>query len=358
LYLRKNRIQEFPSFEKCCLLKEIDLSINQIKVIDSDKLKGLTALVYLNLKDNQVESIPKEIGYLKNLERIDLTNNNLTSLPAEIGLLENFKHLLIYGNPLRNIRRDILNRGSDAIVKFLRLQLDASQLNGDLKTPASGTNGAALDLKDLRTDLIRATKAFDFSLRKASQLPANFVELCLQCSSSTINISKNTISQLPENLNKLNEYANEFIYSFNNITVIPAPLYSLTNLTRLDLRGNQLSDIHSDITKMQFLFELVISDNKFTQIPACVYELKSLENLFANDNKIQFIDAQKIMNLKRLSTLNLQNNDISQLQPELGLCTQLRYLQLEGNAFRLPRPNVLAKGTNAVLDYLRGRITA
>ena len=128
LYLRKNKIREFPSFEKCCLLKEIDLSINQIKVIESDKLKGLTALVYLNLKDNQIETLPKEIGYLKNLERIDLTNNNLTrysnsfqalssksfkkfifSLPAEIALLENFKQLLIYGNALRNIRRDIVN---------------------------------------------------------------------------------------------------------------------------------------------------------------------------------------------------------------------------------------------------------
>ena len=58
----------------------------------------------------------------------------------------------------------MLQRGSDAIIKFLRLQLDASQLDGDLKRPKSGTNGDALDLKDLRTDLIRATKVFDFRL--------------------------------------------------------------------------------------------------------------------------------------------------------------------------------------------------
>jgi len=33
-----------------------------------------------------------------------------------------------------------------------------------------------------------------------------------------------------------------------------------------------------------------------------------------------------------------------------------RTLQLEGNAFKLPRAAILAKGTAAVLEYLRGRI--
>ncbi len=30
---------------------------------------------------------------------------------------------------------------------------------------------------------------------------------------------------------------------------------------------------------------------------------------------------------------------------------------MEGNPFRLPRPNILAKGTAAILDYLRGRLS-
>jgi len=35
-----------------------------------------------------------------------------------------------------------------------------------------------------------------------------------------------------------------------------------------------------------------------------------------------------------------------------------RTLQLEGNSFKLPRAAILAKGTVAVLEYLRGRIPA
>jgi hypothetical protein len=33
-----------------------------------------------------------------------------------------------------------------------------------------------------------------------------------------------------------------------------------------------------------------------------------------------------------------------------------RSLQLEGNPFRIPRPQILAKGTSAIMDYLRGRL--
>lgn len=35
-----------------------------------------------------------------------------------------------------------------------------------------------------------------------------------------------------------------------------------------------------------------------------------------------------------------------------------RSLQLNGNAFRNPRPAILAKGTLALLEYLRSRIVS
>ena len=58
-----------------------------------------------------------------------------------------------------------------------------------------------------------------------------------------------------------------------------------------------------------------------------MHALKNLENLFANNNKICSIQANEIVQMKHLSTLNLQNNDISQVPPELGRATQLKYLK-------------------------------
>lgn len=56
--------------------------------------------------------------------------------------------------------------------------------------------------------------------------------------------------------------------------------------------------------------------------------------------------------------LNLHGNAIAHLEPGLGLLAAqgLRTLVVSGNQFRVPRRDVLEKGTDAVLAWLRGRI--
>jgi Leucine-rich repeat (LRR) protein len=149
---------------------------------------------------------------------------------------------------------------------------------------------------------------------------------------------------------------NELNISLNAFTALPGSLFTLTTLVCLDLRGNKLTSIPDDIKQLKSLRELVISDNRITEISDGIYELPILENLFASNNRIQTIDPLKICNMKFLSTLNFQNNDLSQVPPELGRATQIKSLQLEGNGFRLPRHEILAKGTTAILDYLRSRL--
>ena len=107
-------------------------------------------------------------------------------------------------------------------------------------------------------------------------------------------------------------------YSFNQLDSIPTLVFKLKSLVQLDLRGNNLNTIDDTIQNLASLRELIIADNKFTEIPNGVYYIKNLENLFANSNKIQVINVKGLANLKHLSTLNLQNNDISTVPPELG----------------------------------------
>ena len=54
----------------------------------------------LNLENNQLTSLPAEIGKLEKLERLYLDNNELTSLPAEIGKLEKLEELDLINNPI------------------------------------------------------------------------------------------------------------------------------------------------------------------------------------------------------------------------------------------------------------------
>jgi Leucine-rich repeat (LRR) protein len=55
------------------------MSFNQINEIDEKTFDNFVSLVNLNLRDNQIATIPRTIKILQNIERLDLSNNNLSA---------------------------------------------------------------------------------------------------------------------------------------------------------------------------------------------------------------------------------------------------------------------------------------
>lgn len=51
-----------------------------------------------------------------------------------------------------------------------------------------------------------------------------------------------------------------------------------------------------------------------------------IEILMLNDNKLDEIDIERLVRLTRLTTLNLTNNNINFVPPELGNMTHLKYV--------------------------------
>ncbi|MED6271353.1 hypothetical protein CHARACLAT_019402 [Characodon lateralis] len=97
-------------------------------------------------------------------------------------------------------------------------------------------------------------------------------------------------------------------------------------------------------------------DNVFSSFPEALYHILTLETVMLGNNQVSGVNPSHLMKLINLSTLDLSNNDLLNIPPELGLCTSLRFLSLEGNRFRTPRAAIMAKGTDVVLEYLRSRI--
>lgn len=170
----------------------------------------------------------------------------------------------------------------------------------------------------VKYDLVKVSRSFDYSSQKAKEFPLDYLKLLQQSSVHTINLSKNLIKTLPNEFETLDEHLTILNYGFNQLNNLPSVIYKLKNLVQLDLRGNCLNEIDVSIQNLVSLRELILAENRFTEIPAGVYNLKNLENLFANGNKIQVINVKGLLSLKCLSTLNLQNNDISTVPPELG----------------------------------------
>ena len=68
----------------------------------------------------------EDVTRLTALEELSLTNNNIGSLPPKLGLLgERLRVLRIEGNPLRSIRRSILDKGTSAVLQYLHSRVPA-----------------------------------------------------------------------------------------------------------------------------------------------------------------------------------------------------------------------------------------
>ncbi len=77
----------------------LDLYNNQLISLPTE-IGSLTALKTLHLRSNQLISLPTEIGSLTALTTLDLSNNQLISLPTEIVQLQNLCQVTLIGCPL------------------------------------------------------------------------------------------------------------------------------------------------------------------------------------------------------------------------------------------------------------------
>ena len=103
--------QKFPTRENIYDIYEsrnIDLSDQKLKNVSKELCK-LTNLTTLHLDCNWLTVIPKEISNLFNLRRLNLSNNMLNVLPKELGDLSNLVYLNLSHNHLKEIPKELGN---------------------------------------------------------------------------------------------------------------------------------------------------------------------------------------------------------------------------------------------------------
>ena len=59
-------------------------------------------------------------------------------------------------------------------------------------------------------------------------------------------------------------------------------------------------------------------------LPSALFRCMNLEIILASDNQIETVNPEGLKGLPKIATLDLRNNNISQVPPHLGLVTQLR----------------------------------
>ncbi|XP_035882165.1 leucine-rich repeat-containing protein 40 isoform X2 [Phyllostomus discolor] len=335
LYLQRNKLRFLPAFPSCKLLKELHVGENQIEMLGAEHLKHLNSILVLDLRDNKLKSVPDEITLLQSLERLDLSNNDISSLPYSLGKLH-LKLLALEGNPLRTIRREIINKGTQEVLKYLR-----SKIKDDGPSQSDSVIETAMTLPSecrVNVHAIITLKILDYSDKQTTLIPDEVFDAVKSNIITSINFSKNQLCEIPKRILELKDMASDVNLSFNKLSFISLELCMLQKLTFLDLRNNFLNSLPEE---MQSLIRL-----------------QTINLSFNSNNQVGSVDPEKLKTMGNLITLDLQNNDLLQIPPELGNCVNLRTLLLDGNPFRVPRAAILMKGTAAILEYLRDRIPA
>ncbi|XP_064520950.1 leucine-rich repeat-containing protein 40 isoform X1 [Pseudopipra pipra] len=354
LYLRKNKLRSLPEFPSCKLLKELHAGENQIEILNAENLKHLNSLSVLELRDNKIKSVPEEITLLQKLERLDLANNDISRLPYTLGNLPQLKFLALEGNPLRTIRRDLLEKGTQELLKYLR-----SKIQDDGPGPSEEPPVTAMTLPSqarVNMHAITSLKLLEYSEKQAAEIPEEMFDAVGTNPVATVNFSKNQLKEVPPRIVELKDSVSDVNLGFNKISSISLELCRLHKLTHLDLRNNILTSLPQEMEALTRLQIINLAFNRFKVFPSVLYHLPALETILLSNNQVGSIDPVQLKGMDRLGTLDLQNNDLLHVPPELGNCENLRTLLLEGNPFRTPRAAILAKGTAAVLEYLRSRI--
>ena len=166
--------------------------------------------------------IPKELGSLSNLQRLELGNNKLTGeIPTELASLSNLQ----------------------------RLELDSNLLTGEIPMEL----GSLSDLKRLVLDSNQLTGEIPMELGDLSNLET-----------LVININQLT-GEIPKELGNLSNLKILALWANRLTGEIPTVLGSLSNLRTLELNYNQLTgEIPTELGNLSNLNTLMLSDNQWS----------------------------------------------------------------------------------------------
>ncbi|RLN47518.1 hypothetical protein BBJ29_000606 [Phytophthora kernoviae] len=257
-----------------------------------EMILSMPHLTELNLRCNEISELPKEIGELVALQVLVLSKNKLSEIPEKLTKLTKLRVLEITHNELTALPRSLGNLGALEVLLV--------------------SNNRIITIPD--------------SISHCQHL-------------RILNLYNNELTELENNISFLVELV-ELNASNNHITKMPKELLLWKNMRRLFLQVNQIASLPA-LDALSNLEVLQVQQNELETLPS-MQDLVHLTKLDANNNGIIALPADSISDMTALVYLNLRNNKLTEIDPQLTQCLELEILDLGGNPIRSPIPNGLA----------------
>ena len=394
IYCARKQLKQLPKFTRSSILyDELILSGNQIERIAANSFNGLR-VKRLYLDDNPIEFIEKNaLNELANyLEELIISVNYVNSIDASSANIDNqielvnsnslqkraqipptlFQNLL----NLKMIKLNGLEWTTELAEQYSNLEIGTLKQNtfnrtrkleiihlvdcGINKIELSSLNGVETSLKELNLDNNQLTSVDDV-----------FNELKRMKRLQILNLSRNRIRQLrryPSTLSdfsSLNNELNELFLdlSFNSIMSIDEYAFGYSQnglvnaLTKLNLNNNELNQFQLNfVSQLSSLRELYLDYNKIEYLPDNLFsnsrrlETLSLKGNFISNLRSEYIFAGLHFSLKRL---NLGSNKIQSISRRVFMqTTKLKELNLERNQLGSHFDTVIFRNTQPTMPWL------
>lgn len=351
-------------------LQTLAVSMNRIQQLPS--VSKWQALLTLSAEDNKIREIPHGFVELRGIKNVDFTGNDISKLDERIGLIESLSTFRIANNPLRerkflsmsteDLKRDLRNRCEPEVQDTDDEGSVATQFTLAPETPAQSTawqikSGGLLDRSYTDMQELEADKLDEINFEEIRSL-------CLQ-HNKLRSFPASALGMLAANLIDLDLSNNPL----DSDSLLSSSL-TFPSLQNLNLSATTLTTLAPIFTRLKApsLTFLDVSYNRLSgPLPSVRLNYPKLVTLLAADNRFDGLDFDAVQGLQ---VLDVGNNNIGSLPPKIGLLraegssknwgggSALRRFEIAGNSFRVPRWQIVAKGTDAILEWLKDRIPA
>ncbi|XP_030816227.1 leucine-rich repeat serine/threonine-protein kinase 2 isoform X3 [Camarhynchus parvulus] len=311
-------------------------------VRSSDSLSSLISekeyIKSLDLSSNELENIDAIsqnsclISHLEHLEKLELHQNALTNIPEQ--LCENLKcltYLDLHSNRFTAFPPYLLRMNCIANLDISRNDIGPSfALDPSLRCPTlKQLNLSYNQLVCIPEFLTSVAENLEQLLLEGNKISCLCSPLCLK-DLKILNISKNNISSLAENVFMGCTKLEQFNARMNVLEKIPDLSSSITSLK---LSQNCFINVPEAILLLPHLRSVDLSQNKITSLPGPMHwKSLNLRELLFNHNQIDVLDlSEKACAWSRLEKLHLSHNKLKEIPPQIGLLENLTSLDVSYN---------------------------
>lgn len=318
LDLRRNSLTKLPALPAHGVLDTLLLSENALTHLEGGGLAACAQLTVLDLRQNLLARLNAADLAALPLKTLDLSNNELADLPHELGFIVSLTRIALEGNPLRKIRRGLLEQGAEVLKKYLRSRA-ADEQETEVAVAALAGGGGGGGTSGGGGSGGASSSAYLLPHEVAIRDAIRQCEYAHQQSKGTLSLQRRELGRLPQQL-------------------LPPAVFS-TKWHVIDVDENALEHLSPNQFHSQAasLHKLSAAGNLLTRLPDSLFSCGRLQSLSLARNRLtcDALDVRAFGALHELKTLDLSFNAYVAVVLAL-LCTESQFHRLRLHVMTFP----------------------